>query len=138
MMAVGGWFDNKKVIIDSEYDCEEECEEFIEINADEYEKLVKDKKSFVLLVDQGGCKTADKVREFIKKWAVSNKKRVYRIMFEEMKKTSLHEVVKYYPSVVIFDEGRVANYLRADSDEDTEKYNDEGVFDDWLSGQLAS
>ena len=81
MGAVSGWFDHSKVVIDGEYNCEEDCDNFIDINAEEYEKLINEKKSFVLLVDQNGCTTADRVRDFMKNWTLENKKRVNRIMF---------------------------------------------------------
>ncbi len=55
--AVSGWFDSK-VSLDAESNCEDNCKSFIEINAEQYENLVKEGKSFVVLVDQGGCTTA--------------------------------------------------------------------------------
>ena len=57
-------------------------------------------------------------------------------MFSEMKETSLHDFVKYYPSVVIVGEGKVRVFLRADSDEDADKYNDFEVLKSWLNDQI--
>ena len=57
---------------------------------------------------------------------------MYRMMFAEVKESSLHDQVKYYPSVVVVDKGRVRVWLRADSDEDAEMYNNYDVFNDWM------
>jgi hypothetical protein len=60
----------------------------------------------------------------------------YRMMFEEVKESSLYTQVKYYPSVVVVSRGRVMAYLRADSDEDADKYNDYDAFKKWMDGIL--
>ena len=83
-------------------------------------------------MDQNGCETADTVREFVKDWATEKKVKVLRIMFSKMKETSLHEYVKYYPSVVVISEGRPIGYLRADNNEDAEMYNNYEVFKGWI------
>ena len=60
-----GWFDDKKKVeISSEYVCGAgEVPEFINVDAPGYEQLAAEKKSFVIFVDQGGCATADGLRE---------------------------------------------------------------------------
>ena len=131
--AVGGWFGSAKVILDAEYYCNEDCSsEYIELSSGEYEELIGNKKSFVILIDQGGCKTADKLRGYVKDYAREAGIKVYRMMFEDMKETSLHEKVKYYPSVVVVSKGRVIGFLRADSDEDSDAYNDYDAFTEWI------
>lgn len=131
--AVAGWFDDPKVTLDAEYICEGECSgEFMELSAADYDKLVAERKSFVVFVDQNGCTTADRLRGYVRDFATSHGVRVYRMMFNDLKETSLHSEVKYYPSVVVVDKGAVRAYLRADSDEDAEMYNDYGVFEGWM------
>ena len=134
--AVSGWFDDPKVVISEEYKCTEGCEELMELDAAAYEDLVANGKSFVVFVDQDGCTTADRLRGFVKDFAVSSGMRIYRMMFEEVKKSSLHSDVKYYPSVVIVDKGRVRGFLRADSDEDADMYNDYEAFLNWTRRYL--
>ena len=136
MGAVSGWFEDATIVIDAEYDCGVECDKFVDIVASEYEDLIKAKKSFVVLVDQNGCTTADRLRGFVQNWAAKNGEKVHRIMFEEMKETSLHELVKYYPSVVLVGEGKVKAFLRADVDADAEIYNNEEVFKWWMDEHI--
>ena len=128
-----GWFSSVNVKFSPEYLCGENCDgEFLDLTSEEYEKLVAEKKSFMVFVDQGGCTTADRLRGFVKDYASSSGIRVYRIDFSDMKETSLHESVKYYPSVVLVSSGKVVGFLRADSDEDSDAYNKYEAFLDWM------
>lgn len=137
MGAVSGWFDDPKVVLGVEYVCEsEEGCEYMELTASGYEELVNRGDSFVVFVDQEGCTTADRVQGFVSDWARENGVRVYRMMFEEVKESSLHDFVKYYPSVAIVDRGAVKAFLRADSDEDAEIYNDYEAFKGWMGRYL--
>lgn len=140
--AVSGWFDwGKKVVLDAEYVCGAECDgEFLEgesgagLNAREYEELIAAKKSFILLVDQGGCTTAERLKGYMRDFMKEAGAKAYRMMFSEVKNSSLHEKVKYYPSVVVISRGEVIGFLRADSDEDAKMYNDYEEFKGWMRG----
>ena len=128
--AVSGWFDDPKVKLDAEYYAD--GAEFMELSAGEYEGLAEAKKSFVVFVDQGGCNTADRLREYVTRYMTETGILVYRMMFEEIKETSLYEQVKYYPSVAVVSKDRVVAWLRADSDEDAKMYNDYDTFKAWM------
>ena len=133
--AVSGWFGETKVSLDVEYYCGETCDgEYAELTSEEYENMVKAEKSFIVFVDQGGCTTADRMREYVVKYALEKGIKVYRMMFSNMKETSLHTNVKYYPSVVVISKGRIMNWLKADSDDDAEKYNNYDSFKEWAEG----
>ena len=134
MGAVSGWFGSKKVTLDAEYYAD--GAEYMELSADEYEGLVTNKKSFVVMVDQNGCTTADTMREYVTRYMTETGIKVYRMMFEDLKDTTLHDVVKYYPSVVIVDKGRAVGYLRADSNEDAGAYNSYDEFKKWMEKYL--
>ena len=128
--AVSGWFDNNKVVLSPEFYSENA--EMVNITADDYERMIKERKSFIVFVDQGGCDTAVRLRGYIEDYTKEAGMRVNRLYFQDMKETSLHEYVKYYPSVVMVSEGRVVGYLKADSDEDADKYNDYDAFKKWM------
>lgn len=132
--AVSGWFDDPKVKLDAEYYAD--GVEFMELPAEEYEELAKAKKSFVVFVDQDGCTTADRLREYVARCMTEMGILAYEMMFSELKETSLHEQVKYYPSVVVVDKGAVRAYLRADSDDDAEAYNNYDAFKEWMRKYL--
>ena len=134
--AVSGWFDTSKVSLDAEYKCEDKCDEFIELDVATYNDLVLNKKSFVVFVDQGGCVAADRLRQYVMDFAKEQGIKFYKMMFIDVKKTSLYESVRYYPSVVLVSDGRVVAWLRADSEEDAERYNNYNDFNDWLKKHL--
>ena len=134
MGATSGWFDNPKVVLDSEYYGGNA--EFIDLSANEYEGLIDAKKTFAIFVDQSGCTTADKLRGFVQDYMKETGTVFYKMMFEQDKESSLHEYVKYYPSVVVVNKGKVAGYLRADSDEDAAAYNNYDDFKVWISKYL--
>ena len=129
--AIGGWFDDGKMELSPEYVNVAEPG-LVELGVEEYGALVESGKSFVVFVDQGGCTTADRLETFVTNWAKDRGAQVYKIMFEEMKQTVLHEAVKYYPSVALVFKGKPVAWLRADADEDAEAYNDEEAFKGWM------
>ena len=65
--AVSGWFGDSKVVLSEEY--YGEFGDFMDLTGEEYEKLVKEEKSFVVFVDQEGCTTADRLGGFVTDWA---------------------------------------------------------------------
>lgn len=133
-LAVSGVFDPLETELDAEYYCEGTCEEeFTELSKEDYEDLIKKKKSFVIFVDQSGCDGADRLRKFSSDYFSENGVKIYKMMFADLKETTLHEKVKYYPSLVVIRKGNVRAFLRADSDEDVDAFNQYGSFIDWVN-----
>lgn len=110
--------------------------EFVSIDIDGYNSLINQKKSFVLFIDQDGCTTADALEKNLSEYMDEHDFRMYRFMFSEMRQTSLYSSVKYYPSAVIVREGKPIVWLRADSDEDTARYNDLDALKNWFNTYL--
>lgn len=137
ILGVSGVFEPAKTELDAEYYCESTCEEeFTELTKADYEDLIKKKKSFVIFVDQTGCDGADRLRKFSTDYFPENKVKIYKMMFSELKETTLHEKVKYYPSIVVIRKGAVRTFLRADSDEDADAFNQYGSFIDWVNQRI--
>lgn len=139
--SLSGWFSGglvrPQVEISSEYVCGAEgAEEFINLTPEEYEKLVSNEKSFVIFVDQDGCTTADGLRGRIIEYAKLKGIKINRIMFSDMKETSLHDNIRFYPSVAVVSGGDVVAYLSADSDADAPVYNDYNALEEWLNSYL--
>ena len=133
-LAVSGVFDPLETELDAEYYCEGTCEEeFTELSKEDYEDLIKKKKSFVIFVDQSGCDGADRLRKFSSDYFSESGVKIYKMMFADLKETTLHEKVKYYPSLVVIRKGNVRAFLRADSDEDADAFNQYGSFIDWVN-----
>lgn len=137
ILAVSGVFNSPRAEISVEYLCEENCNgEYVELTPEEYEKMIEDKKSFVMFVDQGGCTTADRLEGYVSDWSKERGVKVFKIMFEQMKKTSLFDSVKFYPSVVVISKGKPIGWLRADEDEDSDAYNNYEAYKIWINKYL--
>ena len=129
-----GWLGDQKTKLDVEY--YHTNKGFMDLDVDEYKRLVDSQKSFVIFVDQLGCTTADRLRDYMKNYMEQNEIAVYKLMFEKMKDTALHDYVKYYPSVAIIEKGKVKTHLRADSDDDANVYNNYEDFERWMSERV--
>lgn len=108
----------------------------IDINQEQYDQLIKAEKSFVVMVDNPGCTTTARMREFLSALPEDLQFVYYRIMWSDAKETSLHDYVKYFPSIAIIDHGRMAYYLRADEDADSDYYNSASDLQAWLEQRI--
>lgn len=61
---------------------------------------------------------------------------VVSIPFLKYKNTNLYKKVKYAPSIIIIEKGRVKSYLDANKDSDVSKYQDEVEFEKWLNNYI--
>lgn len=120
----------KKISLDSD---QFGTSEFIDISGEDYEKLVSEKKSFLVFVDQDGCITAKGLKEIATTISEEKNLKIYHIMFADARKTSMFENVKYYPSFVIVDKGTIVDWLKADSNDDTERYKNKDELLNWLN-----
>ena len=132
--AVSGWFDDPKTVLDPEYYSENP--ELIDLSTADFEKLIKDQKSFLVFVDQTDCTTADRLRGYVNDYSAETGISFYKITFKDARKSSLYQSVKYYPSVVVIDKGKVRGFMKADSDTDADAYNDYKAFQIWLAQYL--
>ena len=107
------------------------------LTAEEYEKLLSEKRSFVVMVDKPGCITTPPMRERMANFPDNMQFKYYQFMWSEAKESSLHNYVTFVPSVAIIREGEVVAWLRADSDEDTEYFNSAEALQAWVAKYVA-
>ena len=110
--------------------------EYVDITGEEYENLMRDKKSFLVFVDQDGCITAEGLRKNLEEIQKGKNFKVYRIMFSDARETSMNDYVKYYPSIAIIKGGEIKSWLKADADEDIERYKTKTDLEDWLNNYI--
>lgn len=137
-IGVSGGFGSgeSKAVLDEEYICEG-CEfSYMDLESEEYEELITNKKSFIVMIDQGGCSTANTLKGFVKDFATDKGIKVYKMMYGDMRKTSMYDFVKYYPSVAVVSDGKVIGWLKANSDEDSDAYNQYEAFETWVNQYL--
>ena len=107
------------------------------LTAEGYEKLLSEKRSFVVMVDKPGCITTPPMRERMANFPDNMQFKYYQFMWSEAKESSLHNYVTCVQSVAIIREGEVVTWLRADSDEDTEYFNSAEALQSWVAKYVA-
>lgn len=96
-------------------------------------QLEKDQASFVVVVEQPTCSTFvdfnDVINDFIEKHELT----FYQTFSFSIEDTQIENKVDYFPSVVIYQEGKIVDYLDANSDEHTTNYKSLSDFENWIS-----
>lgn len=104
-----------------------------EINIDELNKLIDNKKSFALFVYQPMCITSsdfeDVLNDFLKDKQIS----IYKVAFSNIKDTKIGKQIKYYPSFIIYNKGKMIDFLEADKDSDVAYYTSKDGFASWFT-----
>ena len=110
--------------------------EFIDIDYLGVDDLIKSKENFVVFIYQPMCTMSSEFEKLLDEYMDIRKISIYKMSFTDMKKTSLKDTVKFYPSFIIFKDGEVVDFLDADSDEDTNKYKILKAFKEWFEGYV--
>lgn len=109
---------------------------FIDLDENTLNSLIEDKKSFALFIYQPLCTTSSGLEKILTDYAKTNQISFYKMSFSDMKETVLGDTVKYYPSLVIYHNGEIADYLDANSDEDTSYFKNADDFDTWFQSYV--
>ncbi len=107
--------------------------EKIEINISELEELISDKESFVVFVSQDMCLASSNfevvINDFLEEYPIT----IYEINYSELKESDLGDFLEYYPSFVIYKNGKMVDFLDANADEDTDYYKTKEGFKNWFT-----
>jgi hypothetical protein len=105
--------------------------------ANYFENVVKEKKNFVLYVSLPICNgDAAKFKEYVREFQRNNSVSFYYLTSDYIKETSVYETVKYYPSVIVYKDGKIVNYLKYDADEDKDYYKSYDGFEKWIKANV--
>lgn len=124
---------NDKVSLDAKYYT---SSSIIEINNNQLQSLISDKDSFAVFVYQPSCATSSSFETVLNSFIDTYKMNFYKVPFSDIKDTNLGKKIKYYPSFVIYENGKIVDYLDASSNEDISKYKDLNEFTNWLSSKI--
>ncbi len=105
----------------------------VEIKIDELNQLIDDKKSFAVFVYQPKCIVSSDFENVLSEYLEDNQVSIYKIAFSSIIDTNIGESVKYYPSFIIYKEGKMIDFLEADKDEDVEFYTSKEGFEKWFT-----
>ncbi len=106
---------------------------FIEIGSNELEELIKNKESFAIFIYQPACTTSSEFSELLTEFETVYQMTFYQIAFSDIKGSNLEKYIQYYPSFAIYKDGKIVDYLKADDDEDTTRYQLFDSFASWFT-----
>lgn len=104
--------------------------QIVEINSQEYNKLIKEKASFIIALYKPNCGASTAFLKVLEEYSQKHNLTIYKMTFSEMKKTSLQ--IKYYPSSAIINNGKLVDYLESDKERDTKYYKTSDGFHNWI------
>lgn len=126
-----GWYETEKATLSSEYF---DFKGQMNLDKDTYEKLVSNKKSFIILTHQPGC--AANILTYLKDFASEKGFSYYYFLWSDLRETNLKATVNFPPSVIVIREGRVYKHLDANSNNDVDYYNNYDSFKNWLENAV--
>ena len=107
--------------------------ELVDIESTDLEQYINDNKSFAVFIYTQGCFTCFDFEKYLEEFQEKYKIKFYAMNASEMKKTEISEYIKYSPSIVIYNKGKIISYLDAESNDDKKYYESmEGLYD-WFT-----
>ena len=104
-----------------------------EISISELDTLIENKKSFVVFVYQPMCLTSNDFAQVLNEFSNEEKIAIYKIAYSNIKDTKLGTKVKYYPSFLIYNKGKLISYLKSNKYEDKFCYTSKEEFKKWFT-----
>lgn len=106
--------------------------EVVKITASEFDRMVAEKKSFIVIAHMVVCPAEFPVMVSAKALARSENMRFYSLVEEEFRQTFLAKTVKYLPTAIIMRNGEIAAWLDAEKDEDVPYYKSAEGLKEWI------
>lgn len=102
------------------------------VSYNDINKLEKEKKSFILFTYNPYCSLKIPCDKIFEEYAKNKNITILTIPFDKFKKTEYYKTVKYAPSVIIINRGKIITYLDAEKDKDIKLYQDTNKFGNWI------
>ena len=109
----------------------------VEIEVDKFEELMDNKENFGVFIYQDFCAASANFEEVLGEYITEYNMSFYKLSFTNMNETKLKGKVKFYPSFIIFKDGKMVDYLDADSKSDAEYYKSITGFNNWLTNYVV-
>ena len=109
---------------------------FIEIEKDDLEKIIKNKESFIIFTHLPYCTFSVPCDVVFQTFLNENKMSFYSMPYDELSEIEFFKDIKYAPSVIIINKGKIVAYLDANSDSDIKMYQDSSAFKEWIGNYI--
>jgi len=104
---------------------------YIKIDSLEFDKIKN--QSYVLFTYNNFCHLQIPCDQVFLKVMKKYKIDFLSMEYSEYKKTYLHDKVKFAPTIIVVNNGKIVAYLDSEKDSDLNKYQNEEAFDNWIS-----
>ena len=101
----------------------------------EFDKLIENKKSFLVLVYLPGCTSCAAFRPIVKDFVDANDVQMYQMNYQILKDRDniIKQKIDYTPSIFIFVDGELKAYLDPQSEKDEEIYKTTENLSNWIN-----
>lgn len=123
-------FCNKKFYLEPKYYGKSNL---IDIDLSRIEKLIEDKENFGVFVSQTMCVVSSDFQKVIEQFQKEKNLTFYNINFSLINDSSKFKNIKYYPSFIIFKNGKIVDYLEVNKNEHVEYYSSSLGFEKWFT-----
>lgn len=106
--------------------------DLVEIEVEQLETMIGSKESFVLFIYQPMCLACRDFEILLNEYLASNTITFLKIEYSKITDSNINQKIKYYPSLLLYHQGKLVEYLEADSDDDIPIYTTIEGFDTWL------
>jgi len=103
------------------------------INLDDLQTLIDEQKSFGLFISQPACQASADLAKHLAEFTDAHSLKFYEISFSVIKDSDIIPELKFYPSFAIFHDGKVVDFLEANSDADAPAYTSANGFEQWFT-----
>lgn len=104
----------------------------VDIDNKELTNMLKSNDSFILFTYNPYCNFKVSCENVVENFSKNNNITIFKIPFEEFKNTKLYNTIKYAPSIILINNGKIENYLDPNKDEDSIKYQEEKALKDYI------
>lgn len=105
--------------------------EIYEIGIEEFNNLISNKESFGIFVYQPACTTSAEFEQVLYDFFKQNNMSIYKIKFSDIYEHT--DFLKFYPSFIIYKNGKMVDFLEADKDKDLKYYQSVNGFKEWFT-----
>lgn len=104
----------------------------VDIDNKELTNMLKSNDSFILFTYNPYCNFKVSCENVVENFSKNNNITIFKIPFEEFKNTKLYNTIKYAPSIILINNGKIETYLDPNKDEDSIKYQEEKALKDYI------
>ncbi|MBD9115188.1 hypothetical protein EGP95_05340 [bacterium] len=121
--------ENSKFYLNDEY---YNAGKLVDIDSKELTNILKSNDSFILFTYNPYCNFKVSCENIVENFSKNNNITIFKIPFEEFKNTKLYNTIKYAPSIILVNKGKIETYLDPNKDEDSIKYQEEKALKDYI------